>query len=79
LITNLFKLIFEFVIEKQLNKTTKLINILIELLRTLLKKIESNNAYIKMLKLNVKQILNIIKTLIKQLATIETNKRDVEI
>ncbi len=31
-----------------------------------------------MLKLSIKQILNIIKTLIKQLATIEASRRGVE-
>jgi len=52
---------------------------LIKLLRTLLKKIELSNARVKILKLNVERIINIIKILIKQLAIIEINKRDVEI
>jgi len=40
-------------IEKELNKTTKSIDISKELSRTLSKKIESNDARMKMLKLSV--------------------------
>jgi len=79
LITDLFKLISESVVEKQLSKTTKSIDILIELSRTLSKETESDNMYIKMLKSNVEQISDIIKTLIKQLATAGASRRDAEI
>ncbi len=72
----MFQLIFESVIEKQLSKTTKSIDILIELSRTLSKKIESR---VKILKSSIDRISNIIETLIKLFATTLTSEKDVAI
>jgi len=54
LIIDSFKLTFESMIKKRLNKTTKLIDMPIESLRTLSKKIELSDAHVKILESSVK-------------------------